>query len=299
MDRARERNLQLNAEKIKLKMTEVPYIGHLLTREGLHVDPKKVEAIEKIPEPEDAKAVQKLLGSVNYLAKFVPHLSDILESLRRLMDKDTEWCWLNIHQQAFDRTKKALTSTPLLQYYDVKKPVCTQCDASHGGLGAGLLQDGLPVVYASRTLTANERNYAQIEKELLAIVFACEKFDQYVYGREKLHVQSDHKPLEVIFKKPFATLPKRLQRMLLRLQRYSLDVTYTREMYIAVTLSRAYIPGEPSVHAVALAKMDMTEGLSVSPRRLEELRAATASDCHLQNLMQVTVKGLHRSQTAT
>ena len=146
-----------------------------------------------------------------------------------------------------------------------------QCDASDGVLGAGLLQDRLSVVYASRALTATERHYVHIG-ELLAIVFACDKFDQYVYGREKVHVQSDHKPLEVIFKKPIVTARKRLQRMLLRLQRYSLDVTYTRgsEMYIADTLSCAYIPGEPSVHAVALAKMDMTEGLSVSPRRLEE-----------------------------
>ena len=198
LDRARERNLRLNAEKMKLKMTEVPYIGHPLTREGFHVDPKKVEAIGR------------LIGSVNYLAKFVPHLSDILEPLRRLMDKDTEWCWWNIHQQAFDRLKKALTGTPVLQYYDVKKPLCIQCDASDGGLGAGLLQDGLPMVYASRALTASERNYAQIEKELLTIVFACEKFGQYVYGREKVHVQSDHKPLEVIFRKPLVTAPRRL-----------------------------------------------------------------------------------------
>ena len=69
-------------------------------------------------------------------------------------------------------------------------------DASDGGLGAGLLQDGLPVVYASRALTATERNYAQIEKELLAIVFACDKFDQYMYAREKVHVQYDHEPRE-------------------------------------------------------------------------------------------------------
>ena len=209
------------------------------------------------------------------------------------MDKDTEWCWLYIHKEAFGRTKKALTSTLVLQYYDVKKPVCTQCDASHGGLGAGVLQDGLPGVYASRALTATERNFAQIEKELLAIVFACEKFDQHLYGREKVHVQSDHKPLEVISRKPLVTAPKRLQRMLLRLQRYSVDVTYTRgsEMHIADTLSRAYIPDEPSVHAVALAKMDMTEGLSVSPKRLEELRAATASDCALQKCMKMTMKG--------
>ena len=113
---------------------EVPYIGHLLTLEGLHVDPKEVKAIEEMPEPEDAKAVQRLLGSVNYLAKFVPHLSDILEPLRRLMDKDTEWWWLHKQQEALDHMMKALTSTPVLQYYDVKKPVCIQCDASDGGM---------------------------------------------------------------------------------------------------------------------------------------------------------------------
>ena len=118
------------------------------------------------------------------------------------------------------------------------------------------------------------------KKELLAIVFACERFDQYVYGREKVSVQSDHKPLEAIFKKPLVTAPKRLQRMMLRLQRYSLDVNYTRgsEMHIADTLSRAYIPGKPSVHAINIAKTDMTTGLSVSPKRLKELQAATADD---------------------
>ena len=293
LERARECNLRLNADKLKLKMTQVPYIGHLLTREGLRVDPKKVEAIKEMPVPKDAKAVQRLLGSVNYLAKFVPHLSNIMQPLRRLLDKDTEWCWLHTHQQAFDEMKKALTTTPALSYYDVMKPVVIQCDASDSGLGAALLQNGLPVAYSSRALTSAETNYAQIEKELLAIVFACEKFDQYVYGRDKVHVQSDHKPLEVIFKRPLVTAPKRLQRMLLRLQRYSIEVTYVRgsEMNIADTLSRAYIPGNASVHAVTFENIDMTEGLSVSPSRLQELRDATASDCVLQKLIQVTLGG--------
>ena len=226
-----------------------------------------------MPAPKDAKAVQRLLVSVNYLVKFVPHLSNIMQPLRRLLDKDTEWCWLHTHQQAFDEMKKALTTTPALSYYDVMKPVVIQCDASDSGLGAALLQNGLPVAYSSRALTSAETNYAQIEKELLAIVFACEKSDQYVYGRDKMHVQSDHKPLEVIFKKPLVTAPKRLLLMLLRVQRYSLEVTYVRgsEMYIE--------------------NIDMTEGLSVSPSRLQELRDATASDCVLQKLIQVTLGG--------
>ena len=117
-----------------------------------------------------------------------------------------------------------------------------------------------------------------------------------------MHVQSDHNPLEIIFKRPLVTAPKRLQRMLLRLQRYSLEVTYVRgsEMYITYTLSRAYIPGNASVHAVTFADIDMTEGLSVSPRRLQELRDATASDCVLQKHIQVTLGGWpSQSQTLT
>ena len=99
LERARERNLRLNADKLKLKMTQVPYIGHLLIREGLRVDPKKCVAIEKMPAQKDSKAVQRLLWSMNYLAKFVPHLSNIMQPLRRLLDKDTEWCWLHTHQR--------------------------------------------------------------------------------------------------------------------------------------------------------------------------------------------------------
>ena len=174
--------------------------------------------------------------------------------------------------------KKALTMTPAVSYYNVMKPVVIQCDAPDSGLGDALLQNGLPVAYSSRALTSAETNYAQIEKELLiAIVFACETFDQYVYGRDMVHVQNDHTPLEVIFKRSLVTAPKRLPRMLLLLQRYSLEVTYVRgsEMYIADTLSRAYIPGNPSVHAFEFADIDMTEGLSVYPRRLQELQDAS------------------------
>ena len=154
--------------------------------------------------------------------------------------------------------------------------IVIQCDASDSWLGAALLQNGLPVAYSSRALTSAETIYAQIEKELLAIVFDCEKFDQYVYGRDKVHVQIDHKPREVIFMRPLVTAPKRLQRMLLRFQRYRLEVMYVSGSEMSShTLSRAYISGNPSVRAVTSAEIDMTEGLSVSPRRLQELPYAT------------------------
>ena len=117
-----------------------------------------------------------------------------------------------------------------------------QADASQHGLGACLLQKAQLVAYASRSLNSAENNYAQIEKELLAIVFVCEKFHYYIYGFP-INVQSDHKPLESIMQKPLCQVSPRLQRMLLKLQKYNFTVKYTRgkDMHIADALSRAHL----------------------------------------------------------
>ncbi|CAB4030234.1 Hypothetical predicted protein [Paramuricea clavata] len=138
--------------------------------------------------------------------------------------------------------ERARYQPPLLKFYEPEKELVIQCDASEGGLGAALLQDDRPIAYASRALNSTERNYAQIEKELLAIVFAAERFHQYTFGRP-VCVDSDHKPLETIFAKPLVSAPRRLQRMLMRLQMYDLSVRYKRrtELYLADTLSRHYL----------------------------------------------------------
>ena len=129
--------------------------------------------------------------------------------------------------------KHLISCAPLLRYYRLEDEVTIQCDASQTGLGTVLLHNGQPVAYASRSLTKTEQRYAQIEKECLAIVFLCEHFSQYLLSRNKITVQSDHKPLETIFKKPLFSAPKRLQRMLLR---------QGCKMYIADFLSRSALP---------------------------------------------------------
>ena len=180
LERARERNLKLKAEKIRFRLQEVPFIGHMLTADGLAPSPEKIKAILEMLTPTDVPSLQRFLGMVNYVSKFVPKLSDHTELLRTLTVKDADWKWLPEHEKAYENLKSLLTSPPVLRYYDVHLPVVLQCDASDTGLGAVLLQEGLPVMYSSRALTATERNYAQIEKELLAIVFAAEKFDKYI-----------------------------------------------------------------------------------------------------------------------
>ena len=126
------------------------FIGHILTPDGLKPDPKKVEAINDMPHPTDVQSLRRFLGMVTYLAKFLPCLSDETEVLRKLTEKDAEWCWLTAHEEAVVRIQRMISTAPVLAYYDVTKPVTIQCDASQTGLGAALLQDGHPIAYSSR-----------------------------------------------------------------------------------------------------------------------------------------------------
>ena len=275
-------------------------MGHVISTRGLAPYPDKVEAIVNMPTPNDVQGVQRVLGMVNYLAKFAPNLSTICEPLRRLMDKDVEYDWQARHDKAFSEMKQLIARAPILQFYDVAKEVTIECDSSSVGLGAVLLQEGRPVAYASRALSKTEQNYAQIEKECLAIVYACERMYQYILGRD-VRILSDHKPLMTIFRKPMLSSPRRLQRMRLRLQKYSLRVEYQPgpQMYISDTLSRAALPdnnpqADTSGHVVfqqSLEDDDSSQDLFVTDQRLQQIRAETSRDETLQTLQSVIISG--------
>ena len=207
MDRTREVNLKLNKKKCKIKVPSVSYVGHVLTRDGLKPDPMKTKAIREMPPPTDKSGIQRFLGLVNYVAKFIPGLSEKTKLLRDLIKRDTEWHWDENHQNAFDELKKSVLEPPVLGYYDVTKPVKLTCDASKSGLGAAILQDDVPIAFASKSMTETQMNYAQIEKELLAVLFACKKFDDYLYGKKSVIVETDHQPLVTILKKPLRKAP--------------------------------------------------------------------------------------------
>ena len=172
LDRCWECGLKLNKKKIKFKQDSVAYMGHIFGKQGLSPDSVKVQAVRDMPCPTDIQGVQRLIGVVTYLSKIMPQLSSICEPLRRLTDKTTVFDWLPQHEEAITTIKNLIT--PVLHYYNVDKEVTLECDSSDVGLGAVLSQDGHPVAYASRALTHTECNYAQIEKECLAIVFATE-----------------------------------------------------------------------------------------------------------------------------
>ena len=188
------KGIKLNREKLKLRLKEVRYmyVGHVISGAGLKPDPRKIDAVVNMPAPEDKQGVRPLMGTINYLQKFAPWLAEVTGPIRQLMKKENEFNWdESIHGKCFDQIKKLMTQAPVLRFFDPKIHTVLQCDASQFGLGACILQQGQPVPYASRAMTAIESEYAQIEKELLAIVFAVERFDTYVYGR-KITIETDH-----------------------------------------------------------------------------------------------------------
>ena len=239
LERCQRLNLRLNLSKCHFGQKELRYLGHILSADGIKPDPAKVEAVLSFPAPKSRSEVAKLLGLVTYLAKFCPDLAEIAHPIRQLTKKDVEWSWDAIQEETLVKLKKSVASAPILALFNPSLPIRITVDASQYGLGAALMQGGRPVEYASRTMSQTQMQYAQIEKEMLAVQFGLEKCHQYVYGQEVI-VETDHKPLLGIIKKPLAEVSPRLQRMRLRCLRYHFQLEYHpgKDMVVADSLSR-------------------------------------------------------------
>ena len=237
--------LVLNSKKLELRRERVTFFGAEYSAQGMHPDPKKVQGITEMTAPTDKQQLQSFLGMVNYMGTFIPNLSHHTEPLRAMLKKDNVFHWEDQQTRSFQQVKTliAKANTTPLRYYNRDLPVTVQADASLRGLGACLIQKhegkDQPIAFASKSLTDAETRYANIEQELLAIVFACQRFSTYLLGRSFV-AESDQKPLEMIAMKNLANAPPRLQRMLLELQRYDVTIKYRpgKEMQLADALSR-------------------------------------------------------------
>lgn len=283
LQRSREKGVRLNPEKSIIGATEVSYFGHCLSSEGIKPDPEKVAAVKMMKPPRNRAELETVLGMVNYLAKFAPGLSETNAPMRQLLKQSSEFLWDKQQDAAFQKMKDIITREPgpVLAYFDPEKELNLQVDASKYGLGAVLLQDGRPLSYASKSLTETEVNYAQIEKEMYAILFGLKRFHQYAYGRH-VNVESDHKPLESIMKKPLAAAPPRLQRMILQLQKYNFTIIHRpgKDIPVADTLSRKSITSNDNSLSEGMDVQVHTvlSSIPVSDNRLKEIQAETRKD---------------------
>ena len=292
LERCREKSIKLNKDKLSLRVKELEFMGHRITSQGLKPDPHKTEAILKLEAPKNKEEIQRFCGAVNYLAKFLPNLSQVIEPIRQLTRSDIEWQWTGAQDKAFQEIKHMVTKTPVLAYYDPKKELSIQCDASSKGIGAALLQEGKPIAYASRALTDPETRYATIEKEMLAIVYSLEKWHQFAFARH-VTVYTDHKPLESIVKKPLDRAPKRLQSMLLRCLAYDVDIKYNpgSSMHLADMMSRSYLPATCEDNQTEFETVNAVKFLPMREERIQQVRQATEKDNCLQLLKTTILKG--------
>ncbi|KAK1649975.1 hypothetical protein QYE76_067780 [Lolium multiflorum] len=200
-------------------------LGHKISERGIEVDRAKVEAIEKMPYPRDVKGIRSVLGHAGFYRRFIKDFSKISKPLTNLLQKDVPFVFDDDCKEAFETLKKALTTAPIVEPPDWNLPFEIMCDASDFAVGAVLGQrvdKKLNVIhYASKTLDAAQRNYATTEKELLAVVFACDKFRPYIVD-SKVTIHTDHAAIRYLMTKKDAK--PRLIRWVLLLQEFDLHI---------------------------------------------------------------------------
>ena len=173
--------------------------------------------------PTDVKQLQTFQGMAMYLSQFTPRLAMVSAPLRDLCKQTSEFVWGPEHETAFQAVKREIKDAANLKFYDQRKPLVLQVDASPRGIGAALIQYKGVVAFASKSFTETEQQYSNIERESLAIVFGLERFHHYAFGRLVI-VNTDHKTLVSNSKKSMASMSPRLARMMLRIKAYSIDI---------------------------------------------------------------------------
>ena len=262
------------------------FFGMVLTADGIKPDPRKVETIKKWPIPQNVTELQSFLGSVNYLSHFIPGLSQLRKPLQALIKKNSEYVWTDVHDNVFQDLKDMVSEDCLIQFYGPHKPLFIECDASKQGIGCMMLQpddnipadmnNGIPsnlqpVAYASKSLSKAEQNYANIERELLGVVFSLETFKHFTSGRQ-MNIITDHKPLTSLFSKCLANTSPRLARMMLHISDYDANVLYHKssKMFLSDALSHL------SSHNTRQGKQSEIKGLNISVHDVEmDVREAT------------------------
>lgn len=303
LQQLQENGLRVEKAKCDFGKTQIEYLGHMLDGKGVYPSKDKVRAVHDAPTPTNIKELRAFLGLVNYYGRFLPQQSTVLAPLYRLLKDQTKWGWSKVEQNAFDRCKEMLASDKVLVHYDPNLPLSLACDASAYGIGAVIQHttpDGQehPIAYASRTLSPAEKNYSQIEKEALSLVYGVKKFHQYLWGR-KFNLITDHKPLLTLFgeHKGLPTMAAaRIQRWAIILSAYDYHIIYrqSEEHGNADGLSRVPLPETTDAGTepmTAYLHALIGEHLEEAPLCAKQISKATRKDAELSRLHRYVMEG--------
>ena len=272
LNQCRKIGLKLNAEKCIFKSESIPFFGHIISREGIKPDPKKMDVIKTMTTPMSKLELQIFLGLCNYLAVYVPSLSSVLKPLRELTKKNINFQWDSQYSTLCQKAKDhILENWQTLCYYDPDLPVSLKTDTSQSGLGAVLLQEGRPISFMSKALTDTQSRYSNIEREILGVVTGVEHFHQYLFGRQ-FTLYTDHKPIENLVLKPLVNTSSRVQRLMLCLSQYNMNVQYKAGKYLLLSdcLSRLSNPTTQeedeslNLHVTSIESEDSNSFLSLA-----------------------------------
>jgi len=296
----KEQGIRLKQEKCSFLQSEVEYLGYRIDEKGIHTSPSKLEAIQQAPTPTNTTELRSFLGLLNYYGKFIPNLSTMIYPLNALLRQGARWKWSTQCEASFKEAKHALSSASVLAHYDPTLPLQLAGDASCYGVGAVLSHrypDGTerPIAFASRTLLPSERNYAQIEREALSLVFGTQKFHQYIYGRQFTLI-TDHRPLTTIFGDKRGIPPvaaARLQRWALLLSAYHYNIVFkpTKSHANADCFSRLPISGNGAVGNPTDVTLFNLSQISFLPVNEADMVAATRTDPLLGTVLRYSKSG--------
>ena len=237
------------------------FLGYKISDQGVTIDESRIDALKKYPKPKTPKQVKQFLGLAGYYRQFIPNFSSIVNPITQLTKKSVKFVWNEECDKAFSQIIEMLSKQPILAYPDFKQRFYLSTDASKVGVGAVLSQmdeEGRerPIYYASRSLNGAERNYSTIERELLAIVYAVEKFRYYLLGKE-FTISTDHNPLTYLNNLTLSS--SRLTRWRLKLAEYDFKIKYKK--------------GQLNNNADALSRIELEEDCNSSEELIEHLLA--------------------------
>lgn len=294
--RLEQHGLQLNEAKCVYCQEEVKILGLIVSAKGIRPDPQKVRSIKGFQRPKNASELRSFLGMLEFYGRFMKDLSAIRAPLNQLLKSNAQWHWDESQEHAFQELKNALTQDSVLATFDPLVEVTLTTDASPHGIGAVLEQRGRPVLYVSKSLSKAETNYAQIEREALAVIWAVKRLHKFLYGR-KFKLVTDNKPLHYIFhqnKTLSSVTAARLQRWAVTLMAYNYEIVHkaTSEIPVPDALSRCASSGSEAGHFEVDAMQDCTSDPPVSK---DVIREQSKRDPIMKQLFKQVLHGWKRS----